>query len=219
MSIHSPQKPTSSNIKELIASPIFQGVSALAGLIAALASDNPIIRIPALLILFAFLFALRFTIWRFARVVGLWLTWKFVIGIIVGILAGTMFYPLFESTYKSGISFFIPQVEILETFPKDGETLENLYDNIEINFSEQIPPQYRSSMFLVIKITPYMPTRRIWIYDFDPSDCCRTLYIESARYFPNSGSPQFEPNTTYHLEISGLLIKNPVDIEFHTAPK
>ena len=217
MSQPSPHKSIGDNLKDLISSSYFQGLTALAGLIAAIASDKPIIRIPALLILSGFLFALRSTIWHFAKGIATWLTWKFLLGIIVGIFVGTMLYPFFESISRFGFSFFIPQVEILETIPKNDETLLNLYDNLEINFSERIPSQYRS--FINIEITPYIPIKRVWVYDFDPSDCCRALFIESARYFPNSRSPQFEPNTTYHLKISGLLVKNPLEIEFHTPSK
>jgi hypothetical protein len=215
----SPRKTMGDNLKDLISSSYFQGLTALAGLIAALASDNLIIRIPALIILFGFLFALRFTISHLVKDISIWLTWKFFLGIIIGIFAGAIFYPVLQSTLKLGISFFIPQVEITDTFPNDGETLQSLSDEIEINFSQRIPLQYHSSWLVKTEITPYIPIKRIWVYDFDRTDCCRTLYIESARYFPNSGSAQFEPNTTYHLKISGFLIKNPLDIEFHTPPK
>jgi hypothetical protein len=213
------RSPRRKGFADIISKPSFQGFAALAGLIAAIASDNLIIRIPALVVLFGFLYVLRLTIWHYIKSLLTWLTWKFVLGILVGILIGGIAYPFFESIFKFGFSSVVPQVEILDTYPVDGGRLQNLYDSIEINFSESIPSGYRSPLYVNVEVTPNIPIKRVWVYDYDPTDCCRTLYIESARYFPNSPNPLFESSTTYHLKISGLLIKNPMDIEFHTVPK
>lgn len=216
----SSRKSIADSLKDLISSSYFQGLTALAGLVAAIASDNPIIRIPALLILFAFLFALRFTIWHFTKNLASWLTWKFVLGIVVGILVGSIFYPFLESTFRFGASAFFPQVEIVSTYPKDGETLQNLSDDVRVYFSQEIPSEYHSSLFVNIEIAPYIPTSITWWYDnYDHSDCCQSLSIYSGKYFSNSSTAQFEPDTTYHLKIRGLLIKNPLEIEFRTSAK
>jgi hypothetical protein len=57
MSKSGPRKSLGSNLKELLSSSYFQGLAALTGLIAAIASDNLIIRIPATLVLLGFFFS------------------------------------------------------------------------------------------------------------------------------------------------------------------
>ena len=50
MSQSTPPQSPGTNLKDLFSNPYFQGFTALAGLIAAIVSDNLIIRIPAILI-------------------------------------------------------------------------------------------------------------------------------------------------------------------------
>ena len=214
-----PQKPLGIGLRDLISNSYFQGLVSLVGLIAAIVSENLLMRLSALLILLGGLIALRSNIWYFLKNSARWLTWKFALGCLVGVLIGAIFFPLFEAFFKFGFSFFIPQVEIIETIPENGKTLQSVYDSIEINFSERILSQYHSPLYIRTEITPYIRTRMVWLFDFDPSDCCRTLSIRPARYFPDDPIPQFEPNTTYHLTIKGLAIKKPLEIEFHTPPK
>ncbi len=214
-----PYKFFGSKLKEMISSPYFQGVTALAGLIAAIASDNPLVRIPALLILLGFLLALRPLVWPWIRNVFNWLTWKFALGLTVGIIAGALLIPLLEPIYNFCFSLIALQVEVLDSTPKNGESIHDVYSRIEVNFSERIPPQYQSRWFIKVKVTPYIPVCLTWIYNYDFNECCRTLYIYPNKFFPNTSRPHFEPNTTYHMRISGVLLKNNVNLEFRTPPQ
>lgn len=219
MSKPSPRKPIGTSLNDLISSSLFQGLAALVGLIAAVASDKLYIRIPALLVLLWGVIALRSNIWHFMKGSATWLTWKFALGLVVGVFISVMLFPFIEVFSNLGVSFFVHQVEVIETSPEDGKTLQSVYDNIEINFSERILSTYRSSLYVRAEITPYIPIRLVWLFDFNPSDCCRTLSIRPARYVRNDPNPQFDPNTTYHLRIVGLLIRKPLEIEFRTPPK
>jgi hypothetical protein len=210
-------KPSGNSVIDLISRPVLQGIFGLASMVFALISDNPIVQILSLIILLGVLIALRFVIWHWLKKIAAWLTWKFVLGVVAGILIGVLAFPFFQSIYIFGASYFVPQVEIVQTEPQSGGTLPLLRMFVKVDFSQRILPQYRTSPFIDIEITPNIPLNRKWAIDYDEeSNCCRTLLVESAKYYPNSRFAQFEPNTTYHLRISGLSIKNPVDVEFHT---
>jgi hypothetical protein len=220
MTVAPPPKSSGPTFRDLISSPYLQGILALVSLIVAAVSDNPLLRtLLVLVVLLGVLVGLRTVIWSWVRRMWMWLTWKFVLGVALGIIAGPLLTPSLQSASWFGSYFPLPQVEVVDSTPKSGGTLSNLSSQVTVNFSELIPSQYRSSSFVKVEITPDIPIRLIWIYMFDPSECCRTLDIEPNNYFPNANTPQFEPSKIYHLRISGPLLKNPADIEFHTPPQ
>lgn len=205
-----------SALRDVVSSPYIQGLAAVAGLIAAIASDSPWVRVPALVVLLGFVFSLRSFIASGIRNFLAWLTWKFALGLAIGVLVTFLLVPFLEPIYKVGVSFVGPQVEVVDTSPRDGGQLKSTYSPVEVNFSSLVPPSARSSKNLWVELSPDFPIRLIWTYEFDPDECCRTLFIEPARYFPGERRPQFEPNKTYSLRIGGLLVKNPVDMTIRT---
>jgi hypothetical protein len=146
------------------------------------------------------------------------LTWKFVLGLAAGLISAAILAPLLDLPYKLTASALLPQVEVLDSTPENGGELLSLTRGIYVNFSRLIPSHYRWLVKAEI-----IPTTRIkkptWLYISDSKECCRTLYIESAEFLPNIGVTAFEPNKTYRLHISGLLLKHPVDIEFRTLSR
>jgi hypothetical protein len=205
------------SFNELISNTSFQGFSALISLIAAITSDNLWVRIPALFVLFSLLLALRSVVFPWIRGACIWLTWKFVLGFAVGLITVAILAPLLEPFYKFSISLILPQVEVLDSSPQDAGKLSELSGVLTVNFSQTIPSKFFG--LVKVEVTPYTPLKKTWIYISDPRECCRTLYIKPDKYYPNENLPRFEPNKIYHLQVSGLLLKNPVVIKFRTPPQ
>ncbi|MEM8723108.1 MAG: hypothetical protein AAGE84_28125 [Cyanobacteria bacterium P01_G01_bin.39] len=204
------------NFRRGISNSYFQGLVALVGLIATIASDNLWVRIPAILVLLSLLFTLRSSLFSWVEMVFTWLTWKFVLGLIIGLIAAAILAPALEPIYRHSASLILPQVEVVDTTPKDGDELSDSYEGVEVKFSHLIPSKYR--WLIKTEIIPQIEIKRKWLYIIDPQECCRTLYIKSQKYFPDGG-PMFEPNKVYHLTIKGLMLKHPKDIEFRTPSR
>ncbi|MEL7144338.1 MAG: hypothetical protein AAFR25_03340 [Cyanobacteria bacterium J06629_19] len=203
-------------ITDLISNSTFQGYAALVGLIAAVLSNSWWIRIPALLVLFGFLFALRSLILSGARKLWKFLTWKFLLGMAVGLISAILLNPFLTPISRLAISFAITQVEVLDSQPANGEVLSDLYESIEVRFSGKVR-SYRQLMN--VEISPELPLRTIWIYNFDPDECCRSFYIYPDKYFPNESRARFDPGETYRLRLSGPLLKETFEMQFRTPEK
>lgn len=218
-------KPLFANFKSLISNDYFQGLSALVSLIAAIASDNLWIRVPAILVSVWLLLSLRLVILTWIRSIILplvqrtftWLTWKFVLGFSVGLITAAILAPVLELPYQLTASVLLPQVEVLDSTPEDEGELLLSNRGIYVSFSQLIPYRYR--WLVKAEIIPATRIKKTWLYISDPKECCRTLYIESAEFLPNIVGTAFKPNKTYHLYISGLLLKHPIDLEFRTPPQ
>jgi len=203
-------------IKHAVFSPYVQGAAALASLATAAASDKLWIRLPALAILVGFIIGLRSTLLIALRNASRWLTWKFPLGLGIGLVVGLVAYPQFANLLRDSVSLFVHKVEIVESTPPNGGVLASLSSPVRFDFSESIPEKYRSSFRP--RVEPEYPIQLIWLYDRDISDA-RTFTIWPARYYKGSTQPEFPPNTQYHLQLSGPMLKVPLDFVFQTPAK
>ena len=208
----------------IVSDSTFQGFCALVGLIAAVLSDALWIRIPAILVLIGFVFALRSVIWQWMTEIGSWilalwelLNWRFLLGFFLGIIIALPLNPILNNVYQMVMFSAIPKVEVLDSNPSDGETLSRLHNSVEFRFSEVIPSKYLSNRFINVEISPDIPIEKTWIYNYDPEECCRRLSISPNKYYPNVNGPQFEPNTKYSIRLSGPLLKKDFETIFQTS--
>ncbi len=201
--------------KKLITSNLFNGFIAFSSLITAVFSKEPLIRFSSIIILLGCLIVLRKVVLKLIKYL---ISWRLILGVAIGIFIGIACFPyiseIVSETCKLGVSPFIPKVEVIDTKPINGGTLENLYDGVEIRFSERVLPKY--SKYIDIDINPYIQIDETWIYEYNPSEGYQKLYIRPAKYFKNHSRPQFQPNTKYYLQIKGSLIKTPLTIAFQT---
>src|SRR4051812_5046381 len=92
MSSPQPKAPHSpwDQVKELIGSPLLSGLGTLVGMIAAIRTQDPWVQVPAVvvMIVFGFLFVRAISPWL--RKAITWLTWKFALGVVTGIVIGVV---------------------------------------------------------------------------------------------------------------------------------
>ena len=203
--------------------PVLTGLATLLGtvlsLVASLRSEDAWIRNTAiaisLILGLAFLYIVRQYIWSAAR----WLTWKFGLGFLLGILLILILDPLLKvSIYSVFQDKSVLAIEIVHTIPKSDSSLESAYQGIEIYFSSDIQEWQRKT--IDIEIEPDYPVEKIWIVDTRTGMPVPTnqLNIYPNKYFPGETRKRFEYNTNYSLLISGSTLQKTQEIQFQTPP-
>ena len=71
-----------------------------------------------------------------------WLTRKFILGIVIGFLLGSLSISPLPTISKILAIAFLPQVEIVYTWPKDGESFYYAGDRLNMDFrtADQLVP-------------------------------------------------------------------------------
>lgn len=210
------------HIRPVIVNTAFQGwssvVTIIGSVVAFLLSDNKLVKsLGFALGFFALFFVFRILLRALLPKFYNWLIdIKIVFGLFCGLLIGLSVALYFNPMQMMRGAFYAPQIQVLDSKPVDGDTLRYVHSGVIINFSEPVQSRYFYSRFIDAEITPSIPIKLIWLYKNDPGEGCRTLLIESKKYFPNVQYPQFEPNKTYHLKINGQLLMKPYEMVFHT---
>ena len=197
------------HITDFIKSNLFQGLAAFAGLITSVLSDNLIYRIPALFVFFGMLFKFRAVIIAYIRKGLDWLTWRFVVGIFIGMILGALLTPLLKPVYLYSVYFLVPHIKMLESHPENSGMLYSASSGVLIDFSEPIPSLFQNPLYFDVEIYPSIPFNIDWIGG-------RTLCIQSNKFFKGNMNTQFEPNKMYSIKINSPLLDAPVEITFHT---
>ncbi len=203
-------------LRNLISSPLFNGIVAFVGLIAAVRSEDPWIRVLAILIALGFALHFLHLASPTLRNVVSSLTWKFFVGFISGAVVGAIAVPLiFQPMLYSLLPLLAPKVEFVDSFPATGGALIEVYSGVVLRFAGPIPPLYRNLM--KVEIAPPHPIRIEWSSDN------QTLYVSPTKIYPAQEShtlnPRFEYDTTYYLTVSGPTLKEPLTVEFHTPKR
>jgi hypothetical protein len=146
--------------------------------------------------------------------------WIIDVRIIFGLCCG-LFVGLFVGSYYDPLqiirgTYYTPHYDVLDTYPANGDTLRYVHGVVLINFSRPVRDRFCNRKYINVEITPHMPIKLTWLYKIDPNDGCRTLSIASDKYFPNIEYPQFEPNKTYRIRVTGPLLVKPYEMVFHT---
>ena len=202
-------------LKGLISHPVLSGLVTIISLIAMARSDDVWIRVPSALIAIGFGVYFLFVIRELLRSIAIWLTWKFVLGLVLGVVVGAIAMPLlFQPIFSNVLTITAPKITVVDTFPVDGGTLIEAMSGISVRFSEPIPyPYYK---FVEITIEPDHPISVIW-----DNSSHQSLAIMPNKIYPLQESnfllnPRFEYGTTYYLTINAPVLESPVRIEIHS---
>lgn len=195
-------------------------VSTVIGLIAAVRSEDTLIRISGVVLaLFAGLILL-YVCWRYLALVAKWLTWKFVLGLAIGIVTAASLYPFVAPVVQRKLrSDQTKQVEFTHTVPKPNATLSDATDRIEFYFSEEMPRSQRHGISVTsVTITPLYPIESFWIVN-EYSDATRQLNIRPGKYYPNERRPRYRYGMEFTIEVKGGPLKERVAATFRTPAK
>jgi len=192
---------------------------AIISLLFAVFSPDHRIQLPA------FIVTAFFTIWalyllrNWLATALSFLSWKFFVGLSIGILVGLMIYgPVFQPVVNWGATLIAPHISFLDSTPGNNEINVGETSGILIRFSESIPwPYYQ---MINVELTPNAPHIIFWEMNYT------WLFIKPTKTFPISEnrnsyniSPRFEYNTKYTVKISGPILVKPVEFDFSTEPK
>lgn len=196
------------------------------GLITTIRNQDALIRFLGILVAIAtgviLIHSMRSNIAAFARwltcniaAFARWLTWKFILGVVAGVVATILMYPFALPLLQRSAS----SVEVINTVPTNNSVLPSAHAAFSVYFSEEMP---RSQWEAVrIKISPDYPIERTWtVPDLSmkpPNDpnYSKELTIRPIKYFANEELPRFEYSETYQIEIAGGPVKKKI-IRFQT---
>lgn len=198
--------------------PKLSGIGALIGtvlgLIAAVRSEDLLIRIPGIFCTVIFGLATLWVIRQSLLALAKYLTWKFFAGISCGFILATLVQP---SIGLPSLSKAIRPVEIIQVSPSNNEVLEDPRDDIEIFFSEDVQEAQRNR--INVSIEPSHRIDMVWIVDpfmTGLPEPFNKLLIRSAQYNKEDGLKRFEYGTTYQLKIDGAALSQPYETQFRT---
>ena len=184
------------------------------GLIAALRSQDALIRVSGLIFMIFAGLILLYVCLPYIVSIGRWLTWKFALGLAIGIVAAAFLYPFVASVVEHIMSQ-PGQIEVTHTDPQSGSKLERPSGSIDVYFSKPLTKSERSRVYITIE--PEYPIKWFWVIDY--SNEIHQLCIEPTKYFPNERVPRFEYAKEYKVEITGRPITEKVTIVFYTPQK
>jgi hypothetical protein len=203
----------------IISNPSLNGVCSIVSIMLGVLSSSFLIR-TIFFILSAFLVLYIFHHWVNEKIsmVYKWLTRKFFLGLVVGIVIGSIVTPMvIEPVVPSLLSVVAPKVQLNGSYPKDGETLAYANSQVMIEFNKSIPWPYYN--FVNVDLSPSIHASVYWA---DPEH--NELFIKANKIFPlseNGGvdNPRFDFDTTYKVEVKAPFIIKPVIIKFNTPNK
>jgi hypothetical protein len=212
--MNTPQKNKLSGLldklKNFVANPVVNGVSSLFGFVGLiLGNNNSWIQFIAVIVALVcgsyFLYSIRDSILSSIR----WLTWKFVMGLSLGVIISAIATPLvFQPVLLKLLMTAAPKIEFLESMPKDGKELSSISDRIRIIFAKPVPWPY--FVFAKVEIDPPFPIEHYWVGD------TRVLFIEPRKYFAGTISQRFEYNAKYRVMIWLPTLRESVQVRFCT---
>ena len=201
------------NILNLLSHPVLSGVGTIVSLIAAIRSEDILVRAPATIVALAFGSYFLYIVRPWLRSGLSWLTQKFFLGFALGIIIGIIITPIiFEPSLSTFMALVSPRVSFLDSTPENGKTIYSPSSSVLVRFSEPIP--WRFHDYIKVKIYPQIPIELSWIGE-------QELVIHPKKIYPERdhggiANPRFELNSNYHVTVSGPLLKQPINVDFQT---
>ena len=204
-------------------------IGTILGVITAVRSDDLWQQIPG--IFFALIFGLTFLhsirqplrdisqyLTQLLRDISQYLTWKFFLGVVVGIMLTVVFHPFIELP-SIGRTVTPLSLNVIRSEPANGGTIDSPDHIIKVFFSEDIEESRRD--LIEVSVDPRHRLKLSWIVDDLMSrspNPTNELHIRSIEY-QEDGKKRFKYDTDYQLTIAGAALDEPVVIEFHTPPR
>ena len=202
-------------IKGLISHPVLSGLVTIISLIAFARSNDPWVQVPSALVAIGVGIFFFYIIRIWVQNVITWLTWKFFVGVVFGIIVGSIATPfIFQPFLLRASAIIAPKIEIVDPPDRSIATLSSPLSGVVIRFSEPIPSPYFYMMNVVIE--PDYPINIEWM---DSSH--QWLAITPKKIYPareNGGllNPRFSYGETYYLTITAPVLESPYNIEIHS---